>query len=59
MKKEYQEYLKHIAALKIKETAKWERKIKIQTDLNDQKAAMEVKDESVIIDTDTSPSNDD
>ena len=56
---EYQDHLKMLVAFDLKEAIKEERKVKIQTILNDQKAAMEVKDESVIIDTDTSPSNDD
>ena len=56
---EYQAHLKMLVAFDLKEAIKEERKVKIQTILNDQKAAMEVKDESVIIDTDTSPSNDD
>ena len=56
---EYQTHLKMLVAFDLKEAIKEERKVKIQTILNDQKAAMEVKDESVIIDTDTSPSNDD
>ena len=52
---EYQTYLKHTAAIKIKESTKWERKKAIQIHLN----ALEVADESVITESNTVTSNDD
>ena len=52
---EYQTYLKHTAAIKIKESTKWERKKAIQIHLN----ALEVADESVIIESNTVTSNSD
>ena len=57
--KEYQEYLKYTAAIKIKEAAKWERKKAIQRHLEEQRVALEVADESVIIESNTVTSNDD
>ncbi len=56
---EYQEYLKYTAAIKIKEAAKWERKKAIQRHLEEQRVALEVADESVIIESNTVTSNDD
>ena len=53
--KEYQDYLKYTAAIKTKEAAKWERKKTIQIHLN----ALEVADESVIIESNTVTSNSD
>ena len=52
--KEYQDYLKYTAAIKIKEAVKWERR-KERT----EKAALEVTDESVIIESNTVTSNSD
>jgi len=52
---EYQTYLKHTAAIKIKESTKWERKKAIQIHLN----ALEVADESVITESNTVTSNSD
>ena len=56
---EYQDHLKMLVAFDLKETEKEIRKAKIQTVLNDQKAALEVKDESVIIESNTVTSNND
>ena len=56
---EYQEHLKILVAKQLKLEMKEERKALIQVQLNDNKAALEVKDESVIIDTNTDTSNDD
>ena len=53
--KEYQDYLKHKAAIKTKEAVKWERKKTIQIHLN----ALEVADESVITESNTVTSNND
>ena len=47
------------AALELKEWQKEKRKALIQALLNDQKAALEVIDESVITDTNTVTSNND
>ena len=55
---EYQAHLKHLVAIELKETEKEARKAKIQAMLNPEKAALEVKDESVIIDTNTPTNND-
>ena len=56
---EYQTHLKMLVAFDLKEAIKEERKVKIQTILNDQKAALEVADESVIIESNTVTSNND
>ncbi len=57
---EYQAHLKMLIAFDLKESEKQERKTKIQQVLlNEGKAALEVKDEGDIIDTDTSSSNND
>ena len=48
-----------LVAFDLKAQEKRERKVKIQTILNDQKAALEVADESVIIESNTVTSNDD
>ena len=57
---EYQAHLKMLIAFDLKELEKQERKTKIQQVLlNEGKAALEVKDEGDIIDTDTSSSNND
>ena len=56
---EYQEHLKILVAKQLKLEMKEERKALIQVQLNDNKAALEVKDESVITDTNTVTSNDD
>ena len=56
---EYQDHLKMLVAFDLKETEKEIRKAKIQTVLNDQKAALEVKDESVIIESNTVTSDND
>jgi len=55
----YQEYLKYTAAIKIKEAAKWERKEAIRRHLEEQRVALEVADESVIIESNTDTSNSD
>ena len=56
---EYQNHLKMLVAFDLKAQEKRERKVKIQTILNDQKAALEVADESVIIESNTVTSNND
>ena len=56
---EYQDHLKMLVAFDLKAQEKRERKVKIQTILNDQKAALEVADESVIIESNTVTSNND
>ena len=56
---EYQAHLKILVAKQLKLEMKEERKALIQVQLNDNKAALEVKDESVITDTNTVTSNDD
>jgi len=56
---EYQEHLKILVAKQLKLEMKEERKALIQVQLNDNKAALEVKDESVITDTNTVTSNND
>ena len=56
---EYQDHLKMLVAFDLKAQEKRERKVKIQTILNDQKAALEVADESVIIESNTVTSNSD
>ena len=63
---EYQTYLKHIAALELKLLEKENRKALIQSRIyqenltdTDNKAALEVADESVIIESNTDTSNSD
>ena len=56
---EYQDHLKMLVAFDLKAQEKRERKVKIQKILNDQKAALEVADESVIIESNTVTSNSD
>ena len=56
---EYQAHLKHKIAIELKETEKEARKEKIQAMLNPEKAALEVKDESVIVESNTVTSNND
>ena len=56
---EYQDHLKMLVAFDLKAQEKRERKVKIQTILNDQKAALEVADESVITESNTVTSNND
>ena len=56
---EYQEHLKILVAKQLKLEMKEERKALIQVQLNDNKVALEVIDESVITDTNTITSNDD
>jgi len=56
---EYQEHLKILVAKQLKLEMKEVRKAKIQAMLNTEKAALEVKDESVITDTNTVTSNND
>jgi hypothetical protein len=56
---EYQTYLKHIAALELKFLEKENRKALIQLNIHEEKAALEVADESVIIESNTDTSNSD
>ena len=56
---EYQEHLKILVAKQLKLEMKEERKALIQVQLNDNKVALEVKDESVIIESNTVTSNND
>ena len=56
---EYQEHLKILVAKQLKLKMKEDRKAKLQAEMNDNKAALEVKDESVITDTNTVTSNND
>ena len=56
---EYQTYLKHIAALELKLLEKENRKALIQLNIHEEKAALEVADESVIIESNTDTSNSD
>ena len=56
---EYQEHLKILVAKQLKLEMKEERKALIQVQLNDNKAALEVKDESVIIESNTVTSDND
>ena len=56
---EYQEHLKILVAKQLKLEMKEDRKVKLQAEMNDNKAALEVKDESVITDTNTVTSNND
>ena len=56
---EYQEHLKILVAKQLKLEMKEVRKAKIQSMLNTEKAALDVKDESVIIDTNIVTSNND
>ena len=56
---EYQEHLKILAAQELKLADKWKRKEAIQVHLNEQEIALEVADESVIIESNIVISNDD
>ena len=56
---EYQEHLKILVAKQLKLEIKEDRKVKLQAEMNDNKAALEVANESVITDTNTITSNDD
>ena len=56
---EYQEHLKILVAKQLKLKMKEDRKAKLQAEMNDNKAALEVADESVIIDTNIVTSNND
>ena len=56
---EYQTYLKHIAAVELKFLEKENRKALIQLNIHEEKAALEVADESVIIESNTDTSNSD
>ena len=59
---EYQTYLKHIAAVELKFLEKENRKALIQLNIHeekDEKAALEVADESVTIESNTDTSNSD
>ena len=57
---EYQDHLKVLVAFENKAIYKEERRNKIRTELNEQKAALEVKaDESVIIESNTVTSDND
>ena len=56
---EYQEHLKILVAKQLKLKMNEDRKAKLQAEMNDNKAALEVKDESVITDTNTVTSNND
>ena len=53
---EYQEHLKILVAKHLKLEIKEERKVKLQAEMNDNKAALEVANESVITDTNTDTS---
>ena len=50
---EYQDHLKVLVAFENKAIYKEERRNKIRTELNEQKVALEVADESVIIESNT------
>jgi len=56
---EYQDHLKMLVAFDLKASIKEERRVQIRIHLEEQKAAMEVKDESVIIESNTVTSNND
>ena len=56
---EYQGHLKMLLAFDLKASQEETRRAKIHAMLNETKAALEVKDESIIIDTNTVTSNDD
>jgi len=56
---EYQEHLKILVAKQLKLEMKEDRKVKLQSEMNDTKAALEVADESIIIESDIVTSNDD
>jgi len=56
---EYQDHLKMLVAFDLKASMKEERRVQIRIHLEEQKAAMEVKDESVIIESNTVTSNND
>ena len=54
---EYQDHLKMLVAFDLKASMKEERRVQIRIHLEEQKAALEVKDESVIIESNTDTSN--
>ena len=56
---EYQDHLKMLVAFDLKASIKEERRVQIRIHLEEQKAALEVKDESVIIESNTDTSNSD
>ena len=56
---EYQAHLKHLIALELKRVEKENRKAEVQLNIHQEKAALEVADESVIIESNTVTSNDD
>ena len=56
---EYQEHLKILVAKQLKLEMKEDRKVKLQAEMNDTKAALEVADESIIIESDIVTSNSD
>ena len=56
---EYQAHLRMLVAFENKAINKEERRNKIRTELNEQKVALEVADESVIIESNTVTSNSD
>ena len=56
---EYQDHLKMLVAFDLKASIKEERRAQIRIHLEEQKAALEVKDESVIIESNTDTSNSD
>ena len=56
---EYQKHLKRLTAQELKLADKWKRKEAIQVHLDEQKVALEVADESVIIESNTDTSNSD
>ena len=56
---EYQAHLKHLIALELKRVEKESRKAEVQLNIHEEKAALEVADESVIIESNTDTSNSD
>mgnify|MGYP003321703013 FL=1 len=56
---EYQAHLKHLIALELKRVEKESRKAEVQLNIHQEKAALEVADESVIIESNTDTSNSD
>ena len=56
---EYQAHLKHLIALELKRVEKESRKAEVQLNIHQEKAALEVADESVIIESNTVTSNND
>ena len=56
---EYQAHLKHLIALELKRVEKENRKAEVQLNIHQEKAALEVADESVIIESNTVTSNND